>query len=527
MVRLAVRRGVGDSADLVPVVRINSRRGTFWPGVSRGVFFSDGERQLLMPMFADTMTPVAPGYNRFTLSTPASSPILAWCRRAISNNQLAEHFVPVYCANAFRYSPSLQVASDGLYEAVLDDILPLRVYGLDGQSMVMVSSRDGVGGYRYHYDRSSRLLVAATPVLIDGIRSQPTLRMQEKVVLEHHAKDGYTLAYSSLSADPPSCVAIVADGRAVTPVQVDGRQWRFEPALPGATAVLIYYVPNSFCLYRDFLEVYRAGGSCIVKVMYAHTDARYLFGDEYSLVWHLKDDRLMYVSSADAGWSTALAALGRYVDGVKLLTEQVSDCGATCRVVTAAVLDQYGSPAHGVTVSVSPTTRFEPPHNQTSNLWGESYFMASPPGPSGSATVQATVSGPSGPITATATLMGDYLDAPTQDVQPIIRAYRMVTGQEQDELVVVVTRHDGSPLLAEEALPGTVRLTAVGASALFDGYGRPRSEVEFEVSDQGTYEYRVRCSKERVTLFVEVNVPAQTFPGIAYPSVLGRRLFVL
>lgn len=250
--------GVGGGSDLKPRILIDPVLGIFRLSARTGLFYQGGARRIFgSDVVTVALSIPAPGYHRFSLGSAAVSPV----RAHVYWQDTGQFLFPVYNAVAIGWFPIWSIRPDGYWQASIDEVWPLRVWG-----HYSVPSYDRLGPGRYWLDRANGWIVSPEPAPIDGFRVRPAVMVEERVW-----SDDYQTVRSRYAPEPSSASASVFQDGAFHVLgidSVDGNQWTLSdnPVIPGQAVVLRYAVPDSFCLVDDSLEVYATrAGSVVVE----------------------------------------------------------------------------------------------------------------------------------------------------------------------------------------------------------------------------------------------------------------------
>ncbi|GIV21980.1 MAG: hypothetical protein KatS3mg023_3731 [Armatimonadota bacterium] len=369
-----IARGVGDTGDLEVRYGIEPATDTIYAFLKPGVFYSDNVRRFL---YADAVYENLGAnnawMNRFILSRPAATPVLARARIRIGS--VWKDLTPLYNAVVMNHVSYWQQRVDGLWETPVDLVYPLKVYDVYGNGYYQVDEFDDIGEHSYFFDRTRRYLIAMKPgLLMDGLRTSPTVEVYERVY-----PDGNKLRTRWNAAVVPSnpqiswAYAMYGD-KVIAPDSIEGNVWTFAKPLDPVVWVVRYFVMNTFCLFGNVLEVFTE----ICDDIYVEYDAADTTGFvEFNSFAgsFLRGTQLLCASAEGASRTSPPALTNRVPTKLEMSVLEDTPFGPPGVMFTIGVtaLDSAGRPVPRVPVTFSSTrsdVTFAPVSGET-DMFGE------------------------------------------------------------------------------------------------------------------------------------------------------------
>lgn len=353
-------RGVGDYDDVRVGLRFYWQTNNVSVECSPGVFYSNGRRRVFMLQgWYESLAGNNAWLTHYNLPAPTSDRVRV-DRVSIRVGSTWKDLTPLYNSVVMLYAPHWQLRPDGLWQAAVNLVYPFSVYDAEGNGYYRVDELEDIGEHRYYIDAGTRSIVAPVPgLLMDGFRTSPTVEVFERA---YPQPDGTIRSRWAPAAGLGNqynwSFLMYPNGECLRPDAIEGNVWRFSQRLRPQTAVIRYYVLNTYCLFQDVLEVFTE--QCDeIRVWYDAADSELPVEFwPYNLNHLNRSNMLVCITPYGLRGTSAPSSTGVYPARIEvsdiLQSPQLPGSGPLC--VGCRVLDERGNGVASIVVNVSTTT---------------------------------------------------------------------------------------------------------------------------------------------------------------------------
>lgn len=353
-------RGVGDYNDVRVGLRFYWQANSVSIESTPGVFYLDGRRRVFsLQGWYESLAGNTAWLTHYTLPVAAPGRVRVDSVR-IRIGTAWKDLTPLYNSVVMLYAPHWTLRPDGLWQAPVNLVYPFSVYDVEGNGYYRVDELEDIGEHRYYIDAGTRSIVSPSPnLLIDGFRTSPTVEVFERVYPQPDGTIRSRWAPAAGSGNQYNWSFLMyPNGECLRPDSIEGNVWRFSHRLRPQSAVIRYYVMNTYCLFGNILEVFTE--PCDeVRIWYDAADSELPVEFwPYNLNYFNQGDKLVCLTPSGIRCTSPPSVTGVQPERIEvsdlLDSPQFPGSGVLC--VGCSVLDAHGKGVPSVALSVSTTT---------------------------------------------------------------------------------------------------------------------------------------------------------------------------
>lgn len=498
-------RGLGDYGDVQVGLKFHWLNNLLIPDATPGVFYLNGLRRVFASQgWYESLGQNIAWLQHYTLTAPVPERVRV-DRVSIRVGNVWKDLTPLYNSVVMLYAPHWTLRPDNRWQAPINLVYPFNVYDSEGNGYYRVDELEDLGEHRYYIDTTTRSIVAPVPgLLMDGLRTSPTVEVFERVYPQPDGTVRSRWAPAVTGNVFSWAFLMYPNGECLKPQSLEGNVWIFPNKLRPQSAVIRYYVLNTYCLFNNVLEVFTE--QCDeVRIWYDAADSEQpVEFYPYTINNMIQGNRLLCIVPYGVRSNSLPSSTG--VEPYRIEVSDILECpqfvgrGVLC--VGCTVVDKHGNGVPSVTVNISTTTSGVniSPSSVVTDIWGRAATLLELT--STSPYINLTFSVQGYPVSLTKQVGPVYSGAAAQAFCHQMVYERVVQpGMSEDLIVLYIVSSEGVPVS-----DGTLELRALGdASFRLINQSERRNSATIPLSELPSRgSVLLYVGKEPITLSVKV-----------------------